>query len=325
MAPRHKKSKPLKKQSAKKIALSLHRKLAKMEKQVDTKWHDKSAFFTAATYKCFPETDNSVSIYNLTDIPPLSVKNSSANDQFINTANKRIGSKVYISGLYLKMQAYWDNQATGSDAVRYPPYCHINWAVVRQKNNEGGVGADPSEIVPPGPLDVWANPAIQGSVLTSDPDTPLPTGSGAFNDLLFQNMNNSKNYVVLKKGCVYLNGPGNVNTAPAETQTDDQITTFTPASLANAEMRQFGSNAAKTFSLQIHPKCVTQWFQQDTAGVDQTTHVAELLTPIRNGIYLMSWVDIGGASSRFRPPPASGYVYALPSLVANIRTRFRDL
>jgi len=325
MAPRHRKSKPLKKQSAKSIALKVHRKLSKMEKQVDTKWHDKTATFTQASFKCFPETTAAFSVSNLTNIQPLSVDTTATQAQFINSSNKRVGSKVYISGLYLKMQAFWDNQSAGSDSERYPPYCHINWAVVRQKNNEGGVGADPADIVAPSPLDVWANPATIGSVLTQDPDTALSTSEGAYNDLVFQNMNNSKNYHVLKKGCIYLNGPANINTAPAEPSTDDQITTCTPASVANAEMRQFGGNAAKTLSLNIHPKCITQWFQMDIAGVDDVTHASELLTPIRNGLYFMTWVDVGGASSRFRPPLGSGYTYSIPSLAVNVRTRFRDL
>ncbi len=325
MAPRHKKPKPLKKRSAKSIALQVHRKLSKMEKQVDTKWNDRTIGYSSQSYACFPETTVVNSVYNLTNIQPLGVTNTATTDQFLNSANKRVGTKVYISGLYLKLQAFWDNQLEASTDVRYPPYCNINWAVVRQKNNEGGVAADAADIIPPQPLDVWQNPAIQDTPLTGEPDTALTISDAPLGNLVFRNMNNSKNYVVLKRGCIYMNGPGNVNTAPAETSTDDQITTFTPGSLANSEMRNFGSNAVKTFNINLHPKCITQWFQADVAGTEQDTTASDLLTPIKNGLYFMSWVDVGGASTRFRPPGGAGYVYDLPSLVGNVRVRFRDL
>ncbi len=322
MARKHKKSKPLKKHTAKELALKNARSLAKMKAEVDTKWKDTSSIITAMD--CFPETTNA-SVTCLNAVPPLNVKNTAASDQFLNTSNARIGNKIYISGLYLKMQAYWNTQDEPSTDQRYPPYCHVNWAVVRQKNAVQGVEANVADFAIPTPLDVWQNPAQTDAVLTDDPDENLGGGGGALNNLLFQNMNNSKNYQVIKKGCIYLPGPGNVNTAPAETSTDDQITTFTPASLANTETRAFGGSLAKTWSLNLHPKCQTQFFQADIEGTDQTTTNQDLTFPIKNAIYLMYWVDVGGASSRFRPPPGSGYVYTLPELTFNCRCRYRDL
>ncbi len=318
----YKKPKALKKHTAKELALKNARSLAKMKNEVDTKWKDLSSVITAMD--CFPET-TAASVTCLNAIPPLSVKNTEASDQFLNTSNCRVGQKIYISGLYLKLQAYWNTADEASTDLRYPPYCHVNWAVVRQKSAVQGVEANIADLAVPTPLDVWQNPAQTDAVLTSDPDENLGGGGGALNNLLFQNMNNSKNYVIMKRGCIYLPGPGNVNTAPAETSTDDQITTFTPGSLANSETRAFSGNLAKTWSLNLHPKCQTQYFQADIEGTDQTTTAQDLQKPIKNAIYLMYWVDVGGASSRFRPPTGSGYVYQLPELTFNCRTRFRDL
>ena len=323
--PRNKfrKPKPLKKHSAKQLALKNARSLAKMKTEVDTKWSDLSTVITGM--KCFPETTGILSSDCLNSIPPLAVKNTSTSDQFLNTSNRRVGNKVYISGIYLKLQAYWNNQTEASTTQRYPPYCHVNWAVVRQKNAVQGVEANIADLAIPGPLDVWQNPAQTSAVLTDDPDEALSAGGGALNNLVFQNMNNSKNYVVMKKGCIYLPGPGNVNTAPAELPTDDQITTFTPGSLANSETRAFGGSLAKTWSINLHPKCQSQFFQADEDGVDYLTNINNLSKPIRNAIYLMYWIDVGGASSRFRPPAGSGYVYTLPELTYNCRCRFRDI
>lgn len=323
MARKFRKPKPLKKHSAKELALKNARKLEKMKSQVDTKWNDTSAVITGM--KCFPETTPTTGAMCLNSITPLAVKNTSTSDQFLNTSNRRIGTKVYISGLYLKLQAYWNQQTEASTAERYPPYCHVNWAVVRQKNAVQGVEADIDDLQIPGPLDVWQNPAQTEAVITDDPDEDLAGGGGALNNLLFQNMNNSRNYVVMKKGCIYLPGPGNVNTAPAETPTDDQITTFTPATVANSETRAFGGSLAKTWSVNLHPKCQSQYFQADYDGVDYLTNIINLGKPIKNGLYLMYWIDVGGASSRFRPPAGSGYVYTLPELTFNCRCRFRDL
>lgn len=323
--PRFRKSKPLKKHSAKELALKNARSLAKMKSEVDTKWYDQSQTFTSASLHCFPETVASDSAFVLNGLLPLGVANTSAQDQYLNTSNRRIGNKVYISGIYVKLQAYWNQTLNSSIDVRYPPYAHINWAIVRQKNAVAGVEADAQDTTVPGPLDVWQNPAQTDNVLTEDPDTVLGAGEGALNDLLFQNMNNSKNYVVLKKGCIYLAGPANVNIAPAETAADDQITTFTPAGLANVEARQFGGSLVKTLSLNVHPKCQTQFFQANIGGNEQATTTGDLTFPIRNGIYFMIWTDVGGASSRFRPPAGSTFTYATPECAINCRTRFRDM
>lgn len=322
MVRKFRKPKPLKKHSAKELALKNARKLERMKSEVDTKWKDTSLILTGMN--CFPETLPTDS-FCLNPVTPLGVKNTSTSDQFLNTSNRRIGNKIYISGLYLKLQAYWNTQGEASTVQRYPPYCHINWAVVRQKNAVQGVEANINDLAIPSPLDVWQNPAQTDDVITEDPDQSLAGGGGALNNLLFQNMNNSKNYVIMKKGCIYLPGPANVNTAPAETPTDDQITTFTPASLANAETRAFSGSLAKTWSVNLHPKCTTQFFQADLDGVDSLTNQINLSKPIKNAIYFMAWVDVGGASSRFRPPAGSGYVYTLPELTYNCRCRFRDM
>ncbi len=326
MGPKYKKPKALKKHTAKELALKNARSLAKMKGQVDTKWYDKNFLATSASLVCLPETTTS-STSLLNGILPLGNLGSASvtTPTFINTSNRRVGNKVYISGVYLKCQAYWDQPDEPSTDERYPPYCHINWAVVKQKNAVAGVEADANQTARPAPLDVWQNPAQTDDVLTEPADTALSAGTQPLGNLPFQNMNNSKNYHILKRGRVYLGGPANVNIAPAETPTDDQITTFTPATLANQECRAFSTSLVKTFDVNIHPKCITQFFQMDESGVDSTTTAVDLTTPIKNGIYFMYWTDVGGASSRFRPPAGSGYVYTIPKLSVNVRVRFRDL
>ena len=324
MGPKYKKPKALKKHTAKELALKNARSLAKMKGQVDTKWYDKNIQITSATLVCLPETTTASSSL-LNGILPLGNRAPGADATFINTSNRRVGSKVYISGVYLKCQAFWDQPDEPSSEERYPPYCHINWAVVRQKNAVAGVEADAGATQAPQPLDVWQNPAQTDSVLTDDPDTALVGGNQPLGNLPFQNMNNSKNYHILKRGRIYLGGPGNVNIAPAETPADDQITTFTPASLENQECRAFSTSLVKTFDVNMHPKCITQFFQMDEAGNDASTTAVDLTTPVKNGIYFMYWTDVGGASSRFRPPAGSGYTYTLPKMSVNVRVRFRDL
>lgn len=324
MGPKYKKPKPLKKYSGKELALKNARSLAKMKGQVDTKWYDQTFTISSASLVCLPETTTTASQL-LNGIWPLGTSSAATTQAtLINSSNRRVGSKVYISGVYLKCQAYWDQPDEPSSEERYPPYCHINWAVVRQKNSEAGVEASAGDTTRPTPLDVWQNPAQTNSVFTIDPDEALVGANAPLGNLPFQNMNNSKNYHILKRGRIYLGGPGNVNIAPAETAADDQITTFTPASLANQECRAFSTSLVKTFDVNMHPKCITQYFQMDRNGVD-TTDITEAITPVKNGIYFMFWTDVGGASSRFRPPAGSGYTYTLPKMVVNARVRFRDM
>lgn len=322
MGPKYKKPKALKKHSAKELALKNARSLAKMKGQVDTKWYDNNFNISSATLRCLPET-TTASAALLNGILPLGNRSPGTDPTFINTSNRRVGSKVYISGVYLKCQAFWNQPEEAGE--RYPPYCHINWAVVKQKNAVAGVEADPGATARPQPLDVWQNPAQTDNVLTLPPSNPLTGGAQPLGNLPFQNMNNSKNYHILKRGRIYLGGPGNVNTAPAETATDDQITTFTPATLENQECRAFSTSLVKTFDVNMHPKCITQFFQMDEAGVDAPTTAVDLTVPVKNGIYLMYWTDVGGASSRFRPPAGAGYTYTLPYFSVNCRVRFRDL
>lgn len=324
MGPKYKKPKALKKHSAKELALKNARSLAKMKGQVDTKWYDQKFVASAASMVCLPETTTSSSLL-LNGIWPLGTSSVAADQAtLINSSNRRVGSKVYISGVYLKCQAYWDQPNEPSSEERYPPYVHINWAVVRQKNSEAGVEAAAGDTAQPTPLDVWQNPVQSNSVITIDPDEALVGANAPLGNLPFQNMNNSKNYHILKRGRIYLGGPGNVNIAPAETAADDQITTFTPASLANQECRAFSTSLVKTFDVNLHPKCITQYFQLDRNGIE-TTDITEVTTPVKNGIYFMFWTDVGGASSRFRPPAGSGYTYTLPKLCINARVRFRDM
>jgi len=158
MVKRYKK-KPLKKTSAKKLAIRNAKAISKMEADEETKWVDSTATLNiaGAPADCLPftETATANSVYPLTLIEPRQSTASGVN-RTINTSNYRDGARVYLSGVYVKAQFFWP-QIRDTTTARYPPFANISWAVVRELKNNAAV--DPyTPALYPKPLDVWQVP-----------------------------------------------------------------------------------------------------------------------------------------------------------------------
>lgn len=328
MAPRkRKKGKPLYKQSAKKLALANRKAIQKMESEEEHKWIDESE--SGVRLVCFPES-NTQSVVCLNSIEPLNVDvTGTGTETMINSVNRRAGAEVYISGIYLNMQIYWPGGL--SQSQYYPPFATINWVVVRQKVNSGGVTANLPDSQEALLTDVFVNPL-------ADESTTLPGSNPAFSlqnaplgNLVFQNMNNGKNYVILDRGSFILPSPTQVSQYPAVSgpvvvpagsqYVATTASTFKDTGLNHYVPHQFSGNACKTIKVRLHPKCKTRYFQVEN---NEETGPANI-RPIKNGIYLMYWTDSVGTSSRWPVPPVTpAGTYVGPQITANWRIRFTD-
>lgn len=325
MAPRKRKKKPLYKQSAKKLALANRRALKKMEAEEEYKWIDESQ--SAVRMVCFPETSTqSVDCLNL--IEPLNVDTvDDQPEQMLNTSNRRIGSQVYISGIYLNLQFYWP-QITARTQF-YPPFATINYAVVLQKKNAAAVTANLPDNQEALVTNVFVNPLADESTTSPTNNPSFSVAQAPLGNLVFLNMNNGHNYRVLHKGQFVLPAPAQVNRYPlVDTHTlsiagNDlkfaQASTFKDDASTDWTTHQFSGNACRTVKIRIHPKCKTRYLQVENNALLENANSR----PIENGIYLMYWTDCTGSSSRWDSPPGGG-TYTGPHMTANWRTRFTD-
>ena len=340
---RKRKNKPLYKHSAKKLAVKNARALAKMEADEETKWIDEHS--AATTLKCFPETDTG-SVICLNAIRPRSLLPTATSDIALNTSNTREGAEVYISGVYLNVQFYWD-MTTESDQF-YPPFATINYAIVREVKNISAVQASiAGSYVPPAVLDVFTNP-LQGQN-TSAGATPFATDEGPLGNLVFRNMNNGHNYKILRKGQFILPGPTQVNSYPPTQRSEhtpsaptNQIIQGFAASAFKSDPNaglppssrtdwsytphQFSGNTCRTLRFHLHPKTKSRYSQtENNVAVSD-----EEVQPMTNGIYFMYWTDSAtSGSSRWPSIPqgaTAGVQYVRgPTVLANWRTRFKDV
>lgn len=340
---RKRKNKPLYKHSAKKLAVKNARALAKMEADEETKWIDEHSLATSC--RNFPETTNA-DVLCLNSIRPRSVLPTATSEIAINTSNTREGAEVYISGIYLNVQFYWD--MTTTDNLFYPPFATINYAIVRELKNQSALAANiPGSYQRPGPLDVFTNP-LQGQN-TGAGATPFSVPEGPLSNLVFRNMNNGHNYKILRKGQFILPGPTQVNSYPptrrsADTppQPNDQwIQGFpstayksvhdgavTPSTRTDWSYtpHQFSGNTCRTLRFHLHPKTKCRYSQTDNSRPTSDEEVE----PMMNGVYFMYWTDsASGPSSRWPTIPQGAdanveYVRG-PTMLANWRTRFKDV
>ena len=332
MGKRYKK-KPLKRQSAKKIAVRNAKAISKMEADEETKWVDNTGTLNiaGAPADCLPftETNTGNSVYPLTLIEPRQSVNTAtgAGLPTINTSNYRDGARVYLSGVYIKCQFFWP-QIRSTSTARYPPFANISWAVVRELKNNAAV--DPyTPALYPKPLDVWQVPSQFSQTLVQWTQQQAPLGS-----LLFKNMNNGHNFKVLRKGSFCLAAPtmamqgseSLVNSPPA---TGAVMSSFgyNTNQLGQTLPHQFSNNSCKTLSIKLHPKIKCRYRQLPETPAGQTAVTNEQLVPLENGLYFMYWSDVGqnnGASRFYSQAPAS-YDIIPPRVVINSRVRFKDV
>jgi len=328
--PRRYKKKPLKRMGAKKLAMKAMRAVNKIEADEETKWFDQSngASSTTLLYcEPFTSTTQTNSVIQLCDIQPRQSVNTTtgAGLPTINTSNYRDGARVYISGVYIKMQFFWQ-QIRDSATERYPPYANISWAVVRQLKNKSAIEPYVATALPT-PKDVWQDPnAVGSSTLTLWTQQQAPLGS-----LLFKNMNNGHNYKVLRKGCFCLAAPVMTQQGPRDGTTPTAATESSfgsrPTATVNQTLpHQYSNNSVKTISLKLHPKIKTRYRQLPEKVNNQTLVTDEQTVPLENGLYLMYWSDSGDSNQDSRwysPTPA--YTFVNPSIVVNTRIRFKDV
>ncbi len=326
MGKRYKK-KPLKKMSAKKLALKAVRAVNKMDKEEETKWVDTAFTVNIAGAPAFCEPFTSTATNN--SVLPLTLvapRQSKGNNTFavntINTSNYRDGAKIYISGLYLKAQFYWP-QIRDSTSNRYPPYANISWAVVRELKNNAAVDPYTAPLYPK-PSDVWQipNQFSQTQVLWNQQEAPLAS-------LLFRNMNNGHNFKILRKGNFCLAAPVMTQQGPAATLPATAVMSSfgtNPTQLAQTLPHQFSNNSVKTLNIKLHPKVRVRYRQLPENANDQTTLSDQYIVPLENGIYFMYWCDVGSGNldSRFYSQDTGTYDIVKPQLIMNERLRFKD-
>lgn len=326
MGKRYKK-KPLKRLSAKKIALKNHKAISKMEADEETKWVDNTGTLNiaGAPADCLPftETVTGNSVYPLTLIEPRQNRGGGFPLTTINTSNYRDGARVYLSGVYIKAQFFWP-QIRDTTTARYPPFANISWAVVRELKNNAAV--DPyTPALYPKPLDVWQVPSQFSQTLTAWTQQEAPLGS-----LLFKNMNNGHNFKVLRKGSFCLAAPTMAQQGPAATLPATAVMSSygsNPTQLTQTLPHQFSNNSCKTISVKMHPKIKVRYRQLPEKVSEQTTVTNEELVPLENGLYFMYWSDVGqsnGASRFYSQAPAT-YDIIPPRVVINSRVRFKDV
>ncbi len=328
MGKRYKK-RPLKRTSAKKLAIRNAKAISKMEADEETKWVDNTATvnIAGAPADCLPftETVTGNSVYPLTLIEPRQQREQPAGSapRTINTSNYRDGARVYLSGVYIKAQFFWP-QIRDTTTARYPPFANISWAVVRELKNNAAV--DPyTPALYPKPLDVWQVPSQFSQTLTAWTQAEAPLGS-----LLFKNMNNGHNFKVLRKGQFCLAAPTMTQQGPASTLPATAVMSSygsNPVQLTQTLPHQFSNNSCKTISIKMHPKLKCRYRQLPETPSEQLPVTNEQLVPLENGLYFMYWSDVGqnnGASRFYSQSPAT-YDIIPPRVVINSRVRFKDV
>lgn len=322
MGKRYKK-KPLKKMSAKKLALKAVRAVNKMDKEEETKWVDTAFTVNIAGAPAFCEPFTSTATNN--SVLPLTLvepRQQTVPSGTINTSNYRDGAKIYISGLYLKAQFYWP-QIRDSTVSRYPPYANISWAVVREMKNNAAVDPYTAPVYPK-PADVWQipNQFSQTQVLWNQQEAPLAS-------LLFRNMNNGHNFKILRKGNFCLAAPVMTQQGPAATLPATAVMSSfgtNPTQLTQTLPHQFSNNSVKTLNIKLHPKLRVRYRQLPEDTSQQGPLSDQYIVPLENGIYFMYWCDVGSGNldSRFYSQSTATYDIVKPQLIMNERLRFKD-
>lgn len=335
MAKKYKK-KPQYKKSNKDRIKELERKVAKDEKEEETKFWDE-ALPAEELYALRDVSGTQAASYNLTAVGMMGLI---ANPSRIISSTKREGRKIYVSGAYLKLQFYWPNIAN-TVLQRYPPFAHIRWAVVREKVNNAATDMD---AVPrmPSANDVYDVTTILGS---GGGTAVSEQNSAILSCVPFKSMHNGKNYVVLREGRTLLPGPvanyigdGQQTTPPTgngilgNNMASAGASASPPLNLGH-KFSQFANNTVKFVELEMHPKTTVlfrpQLAAQDEAYVDLTD--IQRRTPLKNGMYLIMWTDVGDyaapglnqGGTRFGRPTGA-FQYVKPLACINYRLRFKD-
>lgn len=338
MAKKYKK-KPQYKKSNKDRIKELERKMAKDEKQEETKFWDE-ARPAEELYALRDISGTQAASWNLTAVGMLTqAGGGGAQGNVVVSASRREGRKIYLSGAYLKLQFYWPSIAN-TVLQRYPPFAHIRWAVVREKVNNAATDMD-------------ALPRMPAANDVYDVTTILGTGGTAVSEqnaailscMPFKSMHNGKNYVVLREGRTLLPGPvanyigdGQQTTPPTgngilgNNMASAGASASPPLNLGH-KFSQFANNTVKFVELEIHPKTTTLFRPQLAASDEAYVELTDLQrrTPVKNGIYLIMWTDVGDyaapglnqGGSRFGRPTGA-FQYVKPLACINYRLRFKD-
>lgn len=335
------KKKPQYKKTNKDRIKELERKVSQDDKQEETKFWDE-ALPAEELFALRDVSGTQNGSWNLTAVGMMRTRGATpdpASPNLIASATRRVGRKIYLSGAYLKLQFYWPNIA---DTVtqRFPPFAHIRWAVVREKINNAATDMD---AVPrmPAANDVYDVTTILGSSGTAVSEV----NSAILSCIPFKSMHNGKNYVVLREGRTLLPGPvanyigdGQQTTPPTgngilgNNMASAGSSASPPLNLGH-KFSQFANNTVKFVELEMHPKTTALFRPQQVASDEGYTALSVLqrLTPVKNGIYLIMWTDVGDyaapglnqGGTRFGRPTGA-FQYVKPLACINYRLRFKD-
>jgi len=294
-----------------------------METEEETKWLDTLYFGTMTPY---PQATNVNACFELTRVLPLATNVTAAptTSQAIVSYDKRVGRKIHVSGLYINLQVYWPSFRGG--ASKYPPFATYHYIVVRQKVNSSAVDGGTAVPLEPAPNDVMQDDLI----ITTTQTAPASC-------LLFKNMKNAHNYVILARGSGVLPAPiANFSqpydatvppAAPATNAVWQNNTTTLPTAGAGADYgaaHQYSGNTVKNHRIRLNPN--TNVLYKPNQDLTDLPAADDLTIPLQNGIYLMFWSDQGTQvqTSRFQPPAAGLWTWVSPLVIANCRLRFKD-
>lgn len=335
------KKKPQYKKTNKDRIKELERKMAQDEKEEETKFWDE-ALPAEELFALRDVSGTQNGSWNLTAVGMLQSRTTGTqgSSALIASASRREGRKIYVSGSYLKLQFYWPNIAS-TVSQRYPPFAHIRWAVVREKVNNA---ATDMEAVPrmPAANDIYDVTTILGS----GGGTAVSEQNAAILSCMpFKSMHNGKNYVVLREGRTLLPGPvanyigdGQQTTPPTgngilgNNMASAGSNASPPLNLGH-KFSQFANNTVKFVELEMHPKTTTLFRPQLVESDEGYVSLSDLQrrTPVKNGIYLIMWTDVGDyanpglnqGGSRFGRPTGA-FQYVKPLACINYRLRFKD-
>jgi len=305
------KKRPVKRTSTRQLAKKNHRMLSKIEEEQEHKWIVN--WFTAIRVpSALTPNANNAGPYGewttqlCTGIPALA--NSTLNGGLINSANQRIGQRIYLSAIYARVEFYFKKPAAGQ---HYPPYCDCHAILVREKVNNTQVEATLPGTVGnanvPTTLELFDTSNLVGSVATPA-DERVDLGN-----TLFRSMNNGDNLYIAGRKSVRLTTQPLVDVTRAAYAAGAAV----PA-IVSALAYDLVAGARKGVDITYHPKCCAEYVTP--SNLDHTAGQflgLDQLVAKKNGCYLLAYCVMPQQEP-------GGVAWTAPQMSGQIKTRFTD-
>ncbi len=305
----YRKKRQVKRTSTRDLAKKNHRMLSKIEEEQEHKWLVNWFTTIRVPPANVPNANNAGpfgewSTQLCTGIAPLHAP-SIVGLPAINSAQTRIGQKIYLSAIYARVEFYFKQPATAS---HFPPYCDCHVILVREKVNNtqvqsGSPGTTGAAEVPT-TLELFDT-----SQLTGTPAVPADERVDLGNTL-FRSMNNGDNLYIAARKSVRLSPMPLSDVTRAAYNSGANV----PA-IVTSLAYDLGPNSRKGVEMTYHPKCCAEYVTPDPAtsaytGLDQ-------LVAKKNGCYLLAYCVMP------QQQPA-GQAWTAPLMSGLIKTRFTD-